>query len=899
MAEASGDKVEEGMDELRADTRLLGRILGETIWARDGESAFSLIEGLRRDAIAMRAGKLPGGRQAFAERFDGLDSQAMKLVAHGFTQFLQLLNSAEEQHRIRVLRRRDQPHDPPPDSIAAVSGELKRAGVSADDIRALLDRLFIMPVLTAHPTEARRRTLLDHLADVSRALDHLDDPRPGERERKTTLAFLREAITALYSTEEARATRPTPFDEVRAGLHIFERTLLDVAPAIYRELEDTLCLCYPNEAFTIKPFLRFGSWIGGDRDGNPNVTAEVTRIALERQRALAISRYERDVDSLGRELSISALKIPPPDELIESIARDRERLPETAARARRYATEPWREKLWYMRARLRAARGREEAGYPDARAYLDDLTLLERTLDRPGLGPIRRGQLRDARRRAEVFGFHLASLDLRQHSLVHESATAELLARGGVGDYATMEEEARIQLLGSLLERADLGVGSDHSGLSPETRELLSTLEVVGRARRDSGPEACRRYVISFTHEVSDLLEVLFLVRSAHLGPDEIRPIPLLEQLEDLECAGAIASRMLQLNPIRVAIAGELEVMIGYSDSGKQVGYVPSAVATHRAQQKLARVADENRVILTIFHGRGGAIGRGGGPANRSIRAQPTEALRGRLRVTEQGETVTARYGRPEIARRDLEQMVHAVLVASLVEKKAITGLETVDPAAHAAQRAYQSLIADEARLTEYAVAATPIQEVIELPIASRPASRSAGLSFEDLRAIPWVFSWAQSRHGIPGWFGLGTALEAIIDKEGIDRLRELYGDWPFFRALIDNAQIALTRADMEVARFYSRLADPKVQGLFETIRAEYQLTVKNVLAATGKGALLADRPTIAHTVARRNPYIDVLSHCQIELIKRLRGDSQDKRALREALFVTINGIAAGLQTAG
>ncbi len=890
------------MDELRADTRLLGGMLGETIRARDGEGALALVEGLRRAAVALRAGDYPGGRDAFAARFETLDPDALALVAHGFTQFFHLINSAEEQHRIRALRRRDRPGSPPADSIAAACRELAQAGVAADEVRALLGRLFIMPVLTAHPTEARRRTVLDHLADVSFALDRMDDPRPGERERARILAVLREAVAALYTTEEARAVRPTPLDEIRAGLHIFERTLLDVTPAVYRELEDTLASCYPDAALAVGPFLRYGSWIGGDRDGNPNVTAEVTRTALERQRLLALARHEREVEALGRELSVSARKAAPPVELLQSVALDRERLPEVAARARRYEGEPWREKLWYMRARLVAARERHEAGYPDARAYLDDLALLERTLAEPGLAPLQRGRLRDARRRAEVFGFHLASLDLRQHSRVHEAATAELLARGGVAGYRALGEAARVELLGRLLERADAGPRHDRAALSPETRELVATLEVVGRARRDSGPEACERYVVSFTHEPSDLLEVLFLARAARLGPDEIRPVPLLEQLEDLGRAGEIARRMLDLGPIRVALAGELEVMIGYSDSGKQAGYVPAAVATHQAQRELARVADERGAALTIFHGRGGAIGRGGGPANRSIRAQPPEALRGRLRVTEQGETVTARYGRPEIARRDLEQMVHAVLIASLVDRRSPSvdaHDQTMERAARAARSAYHALFADERRLAAYAVAATPIQEVIALPIASRPASRG-GASIEDLRAIPWVFSWAQSRHGLPGWYGLGTALEAIRAQEGVERLRALYRGWPFFRALVDNAQIALIRADLDVARCYSRLADADARGLFDPIAEEHRLTVRNVLATTGEPALLADRPTIAGTVERRNPYVDVLSHCQIELLRRLRAAAPaDRDALREALFITINGIAAGLQTAG
>jgi phosphoenolpyruvate carboxylase len=500
---------------------------------------------------------------------------------------------------------------------------------------------------------------------------------------------------------------------------------------------------------------------------------------------------------------------------------------------------------------------------------------------------------------------------LRQHSAVHEAAVDELLARGGVVGYADKSEEERQTMLAVLLERAQLGGVRDRSGLSPSTRELLATLDEVGRARRDQGAEACERYVVSFTSAPSDLLEVLFLARAASLAPDEIRPVPLLEQLEDLERAESVASSMLKLAPIRYALRGELEVMLGYSDSSKQAGYVASQVALRRAQETLAKVADDRGVTLTVFHGRGGAVGRGGGPANRAIRAQPPQALRGRLRVTEQGETIAARYGRPEIARRDLEQMVNAVLVGSL-GKDGARGVPAasealLDRAAAASRARYDALVADRDRLARYTVLATPMQEIAELPIASRPAARkgtASALRLEELRAIPWVFSWTQSRHGVPGWFGLGAALDAMIEGGGVERVRALYTDWPFFRALVDNAELALARADLSVAEQYARLAEESASDLravFDAIHAEHQRTLARIADVTGNKRLLADHPTIAETVERRNPYVDVLSHAQIELLRRMRATSDDaaKSELRRVLFVTINGIAAGLMSAG
>lgn len=898
---------------LLADVERLDSLLHSTIEERDGAEAIALLDGVRRAAQELRAGRLEGGRGAFARRFAALDLPALERCARAHAQLCHWMNVAEEQHRIRVLRHRDRLGTPPEGSIAAGVLEMKTAGASPDDVRALLDRLFVMPVLTAHPTEARRRTALDHLATISMALDRLDDPRAGDRERREIEGSLAEAVLALYSTEEARAVHPTPLDEIRAALNVFERTLLDATPAIYRGLEEALAFAWPGERFEVGPFLRWGSWVGGDRDGNPNVTAETTRLALERHRQVALARHLADVDALGRLLSASARRVPAGAlaELEASLAADRARMPEVAARAGNRALEPFREKLAYMRARLAAAQGRGDESYADALAYLADLRLLQRSLGASHLGALGGGLLRDACRRAEVFGFHLASLDLRQHSAVHEAAVAELLAQGGVPGYLSMGEEARVRLLAELLERAiaDVAAPRDRRRFTPGTADLLATLEVVGRARRELGPEACERWVISFTSSVSDVLEVLLLARAARLSPDELRPVPLLEQLEDLARARPLVERLLDFGPVRAALRGDLEVMIGYSDSGKQAGYVPSQVALYRAQEALAAVADERGCRLTVFHGRGGAVGRGGGPGSRAIRAQPPRALRGRLRVTDQGETVTARYARSEIARRDLEQMVSAVLAASIAERDLAAGAErhrrreaTMARAADAALGAYQRLLDDRSRLARYAVAATPMQEIAELPIASRPASRraEAGLAFEELRAIPWVFSWNQSRHGVPGWFGLGTALEVIALNEGPGRARELYETWPFFRALVDNTQLALVRADIEVAAFYAQLAEPGDRALFDLIREEHARTLEQVLRVTGGRELLADHPAILHTIRRRNPVIDVLSHAQIELLRRYReAECGSRERVREILFVTINGIAAGLQSAG
>jgi phosphoenolpyruvate carboxylase len=895
-------------ERLREQLRLLGRIVGDTVAELRGDEALALVERMRQAGVALRAGQLPGGRAAFSQAFGALGLEELELLAESFTALFHLVNAAEEQHRARALRARDVPGAVSEGSIEAACAELAAAGVSAAEVQALLDRLLVMPVLTAHPTEARRRTLLDHLAEVASTLDALDDPRAGARERARHEARMREVASALLATQPSRTTRPTPLDEVRSGLLVFEQTLLDAVPSVYRELARCLAARWPGAAFRIGPFLRFGSWIGGDRDGNPFVTADVTRATVEHHRSIALRRYARDAAALLRELSPSAAHLPAPAlaELERSIEEDRGRgaaAPDSTRTLRH--DERWREKLRLVGARLEAARVRGEAGYPDAQAYLADLELLQRTLRAARLGRLAEGRLEDARRRAEAFGFHLATLDVRQHSSVHERAVAEILAQGGTDGYAGLDEPRRIALLAELAARPGLPA-PDRARLSPEAREVLDTLEVVGRARRDVGPRACERYVVSFTSAPSDLLEVVVLARSAGLAVDELRPVPLLEQLEDLEGAERIVAGVLAVPPLRAALGGELEVMVGYSDSGKQVGYVPSRVALHKAQVALARVTEAEGMLLTVFHGRGGAVGRGGGPANGAIRAQPRAALRGRFRVTEQGETIATRYGRAEIARRDLEQMLNAVLVASAgpatsAAETAARGREAeIDAAAAAALRAYRRLLADPDRVARYALAATPMAEVPELRFASRPASRTGRITLDALRAIPWVFSWNQSRHGIPGWFGLGAALEALVAERGLDATRALYREWPLLEGIVDSARIALAQADVEVAACYAALAAPEDRGVFDLIREEHRRTVEAVRGVTGDEQLMAPWPAAARAVERRNPYVDVLSHAQIELLRRLRearGEERDR--VREVLALTINGIAAGLQTVG
>ncbi len=876
------------------DILRLSSALWSAVKSLGGPGSRELCSRIGAAAIELRSGDFAGGRRAFGEQVSKLSEDELEECARAYALWCHLMNIAEERHRLRVLRERG---TDAPDGLAASIDALVDAGATEGDLRGLFDRALVMPVITAHPTEARRRSSLDHLARITSILDELDHANGS-----TPTTKLAAEVLALHATEDARARRPSPLDEVENTVDVFRRSLLDVTPRIYRTIEDRLAMRFPNSTWKLPSFFRWGSWVGGDRDGNPNVTAAVTRGTFARHRATILNRYLDDVAVLGRTLSLSSLRIRGSiAELEASIETARARLPEVAAHARpRTVHEPWREKLWYIQARLRATLDRRDEGYIDAEVYQDELELLDRTLREAGFSSIADQELRDAIRRVDVFGFHLASLDVRQHSNVHDRVVAELLARGGRAGYLERDEAGRRALLGEVLARP-ITPERDWDGVSPEGQELLETLEVVGRARRELGPRACERYVISFTREVSDLLEVVFLARAAGLAPGEVHPVPLLEQLEDLQRAGAIAKDVLAQETLRDEIDGDFEVMIGYSDSGKQVGYVASTIALRDAQIALAAEADRADVTLTVFHGRGGALGRGGGPESEAIRAQPTAAVRGRLRVTEQGETVTARYAQPEIAERDIELMLSAVLAASRdphPTEDDVRDEALLHRAADAARDKYLELTRDEDRLVRYTVAATPIEDVAHLPLGSRPASRGKGITLDTLRAIPWVFSWTQSRHGIPGWFGVGTAIASLAKELGADGVRELCGRSKALRALIRNCELSLVRSDIDVAREYARLADDHAREIFELIEAEHARTRTALADTLGITTPLATRPYLAGSIERRNPTLDILSHAQIEAMRRRR-DGGDADRLARIVFTTIGGIAAGLQTAG
>ncbi len=997
-------------DQLSRDVNTLGRLLGDVLREQEGESGFALVEEYRAATKALRASAAPPGDfgpggDTLLERTNALTLAQLRLLVRAFTAYFHLVNTAEEHHRLRVLRQRELRGGGAPrgESIRQAVLEAAQCGVPAATVQALLRSCLVEPVFTAHPTEARRRTILDKLRRLSELVERLDEPRLTETERRRLHDQVREEITALWLTEEIRQRAPTVLDEVRNGLYYFERSLWQIVPELYRDLEEALAEAYPGERFEVPSFLRFGSWIGGDRDGNPAVTAEITERALRLHKDLALSLYEQALQALQRELSVAgraatagqAAEEAIAERLVQSLAADAAAMPLLAATLeRRFAGEPYRRKLAFMLARLRAARrlnmarlqfdqpleARAEAieiarvqdlwssgaspepPHPDdARiAYRRpeelraDLEAIAESLRAGGAGRLAEGALKDLLRRVDVFGFHLARLDLRQHSAVHAAAIAEVLKVAGVeADYLALDEPARVELLAREIENPRPLLWPDGARYSPPTQEVIAVFRTARRMQEELGIEACNVYIISMTAGASDILAPLLFAKEAGLfwpgGPNGGEPrstlqiVPLFETIDDLHRCGRLMRDLFAL-PVYAkqvrAWGGLQHIMLGYSDSNKDGGYVTANWELYRAQRALADVCREAGVQLLLFHGRGGAIGRGGGPTNRAILGQPPGTLQGRLRLTEQGEVAFYRYANPRIAHRHLEQTINAVLRASLgtAEPASVAPrpawVAAMDALSATAHHAYRSLVYDNPDFLRYFHQATPIDQIAELRIGSRPSRRTTSDRIEDLRAIPWVFSWTQSRHGLPGWYGLGAAVEAFCRHnpdsrpagasgtqpppateslhpleagaatERLRLLREMYTQWPFFRTLLDNAQLSLGRADLAIARLYARLVgdQPARERIFGAIEAEWQRTERAILEIGEQTALLEHSPVLSRSIRLRNPYVDPLSFAQVSLLQRLRQlpeGASERATIQRLIALTINGVAAGLQNTG
>ncbi|MEX2274615.1 MAG: phosphoenolpyruvate carboxylase [Actinomycetota bacterium] len=864
---------EEIPDALRREVRLLGTVLGHVLRESAGSDLLDEVERIRLAAIAFRGVPNETRRVAVMDLVDDLDADRAELVARAFTVYFQLVNLAEQHQRMRALRERAHRGEPPRHSLEETVGRL-RDELGEDQLAELLGRLEITNVITAHPTEARRRAVVETLRRVAAQLERLDDPRLAPAERADVERRLHEEIAALWHTDQLRQDRPEPLDEVRAAMWLFDETIFTLAPAFYRELDRALGPDADGRGSGLRPpafdaFLRWGSWIGGDRDGNPRVTSEVTRQVLDVHADHVLRGLERTTRRIARELSASERDVPPSEELLHSLEEDAQVFPQLAKDlARKLPDAPHRRKLTLCAERLVPTPSGIADGYPSPSSLLADLAIVQRSLVAGGADRLAYGELQHLAWQVETFGFHLAALEIRQHADVHATALAEL----------------------------------HDDAASAQTDEVLATLRVMAQLQRRFGPQACRRYVVSFSTSAADVLAVHELARIA--VPDgslAIDVVPLFESRADLQRAPKILDDLISDPEFarRLQTRGRrLEVMLGYSDSAKDVGFLAANLALYEAQRNLAAWARRNDVRLTLFHGRGGALGRGGGPAGRAILGQAPGSVDGRFKVTEQGEVVVERYGDRRVALRHLEQVTSAVLTVSTPEAiRAADVEERFDVPAReiavASERAWRDLVEREG-FAGYFARVTPITELSELAIGSRPARRDAGEGLDRLRAIPWVFAWSQNRCNLPGWYGLGTGLAAI----DIDVLRAMYEQWPFFTSVLENAQLSLAKADLPIAELYLALGeDDEVR---RAIKQEYERTVDLVLRVTRQEAVLEPRVVLRRAIELRNPYVDALSFLQVRFLRELRAAQGENEAQsRRLVQLTINGIAAGLQNTG
>jgi len=902
---------------LSDDVYLLAGLLGDVIQSVAGPEAFELEEQVRSLAKELRAGDA-GASLRLESVVQEADTAELRILIRAFTNYFQLINLAEDNERIRRLQRREHhdPDQPRRGSIREAIMGLARRGVDAGTLRDLLAGAQVRMVLTAHPTEARRRTVIDKLARIFAVIRNLDERRALPHELDRARIRLSATIAELWSSSELRTTKPTVLDEVRAVLVYFGSTFVEVIPEVYRDLEEALAEAYPDEFIPVPPFLTFGSWIGGDRDGNPFVTPAVTVEALQVMRTACLWHLDGRLTELSGRLSVSELMTSRATALDPLLARYRELFPELGAElAVINDGEPYRQAVTLMRERLRATRDKREHGYRQASELVADLRSIEQSLIAQSAGMITGGELHDVIRVVEVFGFDFATLDIRDHAKRHATALHHVFAVTGVEqDYLGLEEEARCRLLLSEIDSRRPLVPIDLDSLPDEAREVIETFRTVRWLVTYEHPESIKTYIISGTDAPSDILEVLLLMKETKLaGPGgedaRLRIAPLFEEGQTLRNATETMGYLLEQDAYRTALAssgGHQEIMIGYSDSNKDVGYLASTWELQQAQSRLAALLSSKQVPFVFFHGRGGSVGRGGGPTNVAIQALPPHTVEGRIKMTEQGEVISARYSTLPIAHREFELALGAILIRSVdiqnprLQGEASTYEASMGLIADRSAEVYRDLVYGDPDFVTFFHEATPIDAIARLQLGSRPAKRTASNRIQDLRAIPWVFSWTQARIILPGWYGLGTALVEAIDREGIDLLREMAEEWPFFGATISNAELAMAKADMLIAERYVALvkSDAIRDRIWGQIRAEYDRAVSALLQIRFQGHLLDREAVLQRSIRRRNPYVDPLSFIEIELLNRLRENPADEDVVN-TLHLAVNGIAGGLRNTG
>ncbi|MER2538154.1 MAG: phosphoenolpyruvate carboxylase [Azonexus sp.] len=916
------DALDNKDEPLRNDIRLMGRILGDTVREQEGDSVFELVERVRQTAVRFARDGDPEARNELAALLDPLPRDTTQAVVRAFSYFLQLANIAEDEHHIRRRRAHDLAGSPPREgSLIFALDSLSTAAVSPETIADFFAHAVVAPVLTAHPTEVQRQSLIRNHRDLAHLLDQRERLQMTPEESAENDLALANSILTLWQSRMLRPVRLKVLDEVKNGITYFKETFFTELPRLYIQATQQLQKRYPDTQWALPPFFRVGSWIGGDRDGNPFVTAEILREALRLQSAAALNHYLEEIHELGGELPLSDLLVKVSPELLALAEHSTDHSPQRA-------DEPYRRALSGIYARLAATSRsldqvdpvRHEIGqaepYATPEALRADLKVLNISLKLNGSGNLAGGRLRRLLRAVQVFGFHLAPIDLRQNSEVHARSVAELLAGAGrCPDYEALSENERFSLLTAEIA-TPRPLYSPYLSYSEETQGELAIFFTARELRAKYGAAALPNCIISKTDGVSDLLELALLLKESGLLLPGAKPqlnvniIPLFETIEDLQKSAATMAGVFAIPAYRELIAGrgdEHEVMLGYSDSNKDGGFLTSGWELYKAEIELAQVFKQHGVRLRLFHGRGGSVGRGGGPTYHAILAQPAGAVSGQIRLTEQGEVISTKYGNADTGRRNLEVLLAATLEASLTDHE-----NRVEPAEqfHAvmdelslrAFNAYRGLVYETPGFTTYFRQSTVVSEIALLNIGSRPASRKASERIEDLRAIPWVFSWAQCRLMLPGWYGFGAAVDGYLsaNPEGLATLRRMVKSWPFFQSLLSNMDMVLAKTDLAIASRYAELVtDAELrERIFSQIKAEWALTKKHLLAILEQDYFLADNPMLKRSLQLRSPYMDPLNHLQVELLKRHRAGETDERVAR-GIHLSINGVASGLRNSG
>lgn len=903
----------EATEPMREDIRLLGGILGDTIREQNGDEIFDLVERARVESFRVRRSEID--RAELADMFDGIAIRKAIPVIRAFTHFALLANVAEDIHRERRRAIHVAAGEPPqPSSLAATYAKLDTAQLDSARVSEALAGAVVSPVITAHPTETRRRTIFltqHRITELMRQRLHGDDDVEDE---------LRRHILTMWQTALVRLSRLQIQDEIETGLRYYPASFFEVIPRVNAEVRTALSTRWPDARLLEEPILRPGSWIGGDRDGNPNVTAEVVRLATGEASFTALDHYFSELAALEEELSMSARLVRTSDELTA--------LADKCVDPAR-ADEPYRRALRAIRGRLtstaaeildRQPEHELDLGLPrylTSRDLLADLDVVDASLRGNGSAVIADDRLAVLRESVRVFGFHLCGLDMRQNSDVHEEVIAELLAWAGVHpDYRSLAEPDRVELLAAELATRRPLVKPD-AELSELARKELDIVAAAARAVRVFGPLAVPNYIISMCESVSDFLEAAVLLKEAGLLDVSATPcyapvgiVPLFETIEDLQRGASVLEAALDVPAYRAAVSARSdnqEVMLGYSDSNKDGGYLAANWALYRAELDLVASARKTGIRLRLFHGRGGTVGRGGGPSYEAILAQPPGAVNGSLRLTEQGEVIAAKYAEPQSAHRNLETLLAATLEATLLDVEGLgddadPAYRVLDDLAARARRAYSELVHDTPGFVDYFKASTPVSEIGALNIGSRPTSRKPTTSIADLRAIPWVLAWSQSRVMLPGWYGTGTAFEEYIagGDEQLQVLQDLYRRWPFFRTVLSNMAQVLAKSDMGLAARYSELVEDETlrRRVFDKIVAEHGRTIRMHKLITGHDDLLADNPALARSVFNRFPYLEPLNHLQVELLRRYRSGDTDELVQR-GILLTMSGLATALRNSG